>query len=195
MLRLTLDTNCIINLERGTGQAASVRRLVDLHREGVIQVFVSSVSASESQPGGLAPSNFSAFEQRLETLGLETLPRARPVLRYGMSFYDEAVWGGDDDEDLESEIRGIVHPNSEVSYADYVNATGVDIDGPIDPKWRNKQCDIDGLVAHIREGHDVFVTEDRRHFLAASKLPRLIALGAQNILTPDDALTLATSAG
>ena len=49
MLRLTLDTNCIINLELGTGQAASVRRLIDLHRDGVIKVFVGSVSAGMSQ--------------------------------------------------------------------------------------------------------------------------------------------------
>ena len=178
MLRLTLDTNCIINLERGTGQAASVRRLIDLHRDGVIKVFVGSVSASENQPGGQELSNFSAFEQRLKTLGLETLPRALPVARIGMWLLGEAVLGDDGDENLESEIRNIVHPTSEDSYADHVKAKGLDIDDPIDPKWRNMQCDIDGLMAHIREGHDLFVTEDK-HFLATSRLQRLIALAAR----------------
>ena len=87
----------------------------------------------------------------------------------------EAVLGADDDEDVESKIRSIVHPNSEGSYADYVKANDVDIDDPIDPRWRNMQCDIDGLMAHIREGHDVFVSEDQ-HFLKTTRRRRLIAL-------------------
>ena len=165
---------------------------MDLHRNGVIEVFVGSISASENQPNGLDLDNFRTFEQRLEVLGLEVLPRVFPVFRLGMSYLGEAVLGGEDDQDLEEEIRSVVHPNSEGSYADHANAKNLDIDRPIDSRWRNAQCDIDGLMAHIREGHDIFVTEDR-HFVSESRRPRLIALGAGRILTPHEALAFVTS--
>jgi hypothetical protein len=55
------------------------------------------------------------------------------------------------------------------------------------PKWRNMQCDVDGLTAHIRAGHNIFVTKDE-HFLREGRRQALVALGANEILTPDEAL-------
>jgi hypothetical protein len=44
-----------------------------------------------------------------------------------------------------------------------------------------------GLAAHIRNGHDVFVTSNE-HFLKDSRRQPLFALGAQDILTPEETL-------
>ena len=48
------------------------------------------------------------------------------------------------------------------------------------PRWRTLQCDVDKLTAHIRAGHDIFVTSDE-HFLRDGRRQALGAHGAKEI--------------
>jgi hypothetical protein len=58
----------------------------------------------------------------------------------------------------------------------------------IDPKWRNAKCDVLALWSHIRFNGDVFVTSDK-NFWKQKKKEQLIALGASNILTPQEVVS------
>jgi len=170
MQNLTLDHNCIIDLEECEGQHEALRQLLALHEAGNLCVHVGKVSAQENVRGG-EPS-FAAFTDRIERLGLTHLPQLAPEWRFGMSYFGHCVLGGDDG--LSDRVQAIIHPQFTIETS------------PNDRTRRNRFCDIDALVAHIRRNHDVFVTRDP-HFLR--KREALIELGAGNILTPEETVT------
>jgi hypothetical protein len=187
LLRATLDTNCLINLENRTSQHEAVRALVEGHRAGRIRVFVTEMAASERQPGGHRHESFAAFEEWLRQLDCADLERVLPEAYWDIAFWDHAVWGSDSDT-LERSIHGILHPTIAFVYSDYCAAIGIDPSAkPTDGRWLNVKCDVQAMWSHIHGGNDVFVTEDK-HFLASTKMQALIALGAGEILTPEQAV-------
>jgi hypothetical protein len=153
-MRLTLDTNCLSALVDRSEMAGPIQALIDLHRAGTIEVFVSASPAS----GGLT--------------GVSYLPSILPAGRYEMSSWGAAVYGSDKD-DLADKIRSIVN-----STVDTLTLRRTPLSTP---------PDVDGLAAHIRNGHDIFVTADP-HFLRDGRRKPLLALGAKAILTPEEAL-------
>jgi len=156
-MRLTLDHNCLIDLEENRPSAPALRELIELHRAARIQVFVGSISASENLPGKVAPDSYAQFKERLDRLGINELPHLLPVSRVGLSFVlDACVWA-DETVALADQIKAIVHPNVEPRFADYLTAQGLPADADLTPKWRNLLCDIEGMAAHIRAGHDMIV--------------------------------------
>ena len=89
-----------------------------------------------------------------------------------MSSGGAAVYGDDNDR-LPEKITGVVHSTVDPLF--------------LSSRRRNVLCDVDGLAAaHIRSGHDIFVTSNQ-HFLKDSRRQLLLALGAHDILTPEDA--------
>lgn len=73
-------------------------------------------------------------------------------------------------------------------YAEYCREKGIDPEAEsVDPKWLNAKCDVQAMWSHIHASNDVFVTEDQ-DFLTPRRKSALIALGAGNILTPNDAV-------
>jgi hypothetical protein len=78
-MRLTLDANCLTDLANGSERAAPIQALIDLHRAGTIQVFVSAVPA----PGIPA---------------ITDLPSVLPAGRYEMSYWGAAVYGSEKDD-------------------------------------------------------------------------------------------------
>jgi hypothetical protein len=172
-MRLTLDTNCLRDLEEETAQTSAITQLIKLHRAGKIQVHVGAISASENLPGKVAPETVSQFEARLKKLGIDDLPSILPTGRNEMSFWGAAVYGAEKD-DLGEKINSVVH-----STVDTLTLTA---------KSRNALSDVDSLAAHIRSGHDIFVTSDE-HFRKATRRQALVALGAKEILTPEEALS------
>ena len=171
-VRLTLDTHCLTDLENRTGQAAAIWELITLHRAGQIQLFVSAISPAETAPGTVAPENDRQLEDRLEALGINDLPSVLPTGRNEMSFWGAAVYG-DDNDGLAEKISRVVHSTVDTLF--------------IRQRTRHVFSDVEGLVAHIRSGHDIFVTSNEG-FLKDSRRQPLLALGAQDILTPEDAL-------
>ena len=160
-MRLTLDTHCLTALQNGGDEAVPIRALIDLHRAGTIQVFVSAIPAS------------------VEIRDIKDLPSVLPAGRYEMSFWGAAVYGSDKD-DLAAKIKSIVD-----STVDTLTLKRTSKDLP---------PDIDGLAAHIRSGHDIFVTGDE-HFLRNARRNPLLTLGAKAILTPEQALAKVADKG
>ena len=157
----------MIDLENGTGQAEAIRELITLHRAAKIQVFVSAVP----QPPNVTKWNINEFEARLKELGIDDLPNVAD--RTEMSSWGAAVYSAENDG-LRDRINSVVH-----STVDTLTLTR---------KERNVVCNVDGLAAHIRNEHDIFVTSDN-HFRKGTRRGPLLALGAKDILTPEEALS------
>ncbi len=160
-MQLTLDANCLIDLENGTGQAEAIRELITLHRAGKIQVFVSAVPQPSNVTGKGRPANVSELEARLKNLGIDDLPSIAD--RNEMSSWGAAVYRAENDG-LRDKINSVVH-----STVDTLTLTR---------KERNVVCNVDGLAAHIRSEHDIFVTSDG-HFRKGTRRGPLLALGAK----------------
>ena len=89
-----------------------------------------------------------------------------------MFFWDHFLWSDDKGEAELDEIEGVLFGDSP----------------PVDPgsrAWLNRKCDVLSMWCHIHYGNDVFVTSDG-NFHKATKLPRLIALGAKRIARPEE---------
>src|SRR5262245_46002532 len=86
MWTFTLDSNCIISIDEGGGDAALVRRLVDAHAAGKAQVAVVAIAAAEKQQTGSYLDNFDAFRDRLAALNLAHLEILKPMACFDISF-------------------------------------------------------------------------------------------------------------
>ena len=164
------------------GQSGALKQLLSLHDNRVVRVHVGIMSASENVRGGGEPTH-PAFAEWVQRLGLTQLPTVQPQWRLGMTGLNGQVLAADDN--LPVRVRRIVHPSATDTYDQFATAAGLDPTGPIHRKWRNRICDIDAMVAHIRARNDVFVTEDK-HFL--DHADDLAALGARHVLTPEEAV-------
>jgi hypothetical protein len=179
---LTLDHNCIIHYDnQRRPHYAALKELLALHDVGIVRVYLGSISASENTLSGDQPS-FEAYEEWIKRLGLERLPQIHAQTRLGMWYLGRCMFAQRDG--LTESVQALLHRSLALGYP-FPAGHKPDATGPIHPKRRNRFCDIDGIVAHIRAGHDVFVTEDRNFI---RKCEALIALGARNILTPERTL-------
>lgn len=196
-MKITLDNNCIIALDENDANALYIRKLISLHEDKKITLRLATISASERQRGGRYAAHFAEFQERIIRLGLahiETLDDPSVMLKHpahwGMSYWGQATYGDDTTVDFERKIHEILFPDDagEFDYHTYCLKHGLDVNNPgIDRNWRNKRCDVLGLWSHIHYKGDIFVTADK-HFLAATKRPKLIALGSGDILAPKDAV-------
>jgi len=183
----TIDTNCIIDLERDTEFAPPLRQLIAAHALGDAEVAIPAVAASEVQQDRQYLQHFSQFERRLAGAGLEGLPLIHPIAYWGISFYGLGYLADDAMVELERKIHTILHPSVPFQYVGRTNPATAQEEP--DPKWRNAKCDAQALWSHVYHKREVFVTRDR-NFLKTSKLPGLVALGAGQILLPKDAAIL-----
>lgn len=178
MQRITLDTNCLVDLEEGNDRAAAVRDLVCRHERGRIQLRIPAIAASERQQGGTYLENFSDFAERLARLGLGSIPLVPPMLYLGMAFLGHALLPGGKMIELERDIHSILHPEIEFEYRRFCETRAIDPEvKPLGRKWLNAKCDVQG---------NTLVTNDE-NFLKASKLPRLIGLSAGAVVRTADA--------
>ena len=77
--------------------------------------------------------------------------------------------------DLERKIHQILFPEIEFAYG-----------GEVYKRWHNAKCDVLALWSHIHYGSGIFVTMDSNCHKKTKKT-RLLALGAGEILKPEDA--------
>jgi hypothetical protein len=186
MLSFTLDTNCLIALANSEPDAPAVRALADADNSAEAHVAVVAVSASERQKNRTYLSDFTSFKTWLADLDLTHLEILRPIMYWGISFWDWCLWSDADMVKLERSIHDTLFPTMEFTWDDYCRAHCLDTKGPIAPRWRNAKCDVQALWCHIHYGRDVFVTADN-NFHAPTKKSILIALGARQIVCPRDA--------
>ncbi len=184
-MKITLDNNCLISLDNNDKDSPAIRQIIGLHKNGTAQVFIPAIAASENQQGGKLHATFQEFEQFLKKIGCYDCYLLNPLLYLDMAYWDHAVFGP---SELEEPIHKILFPKIPFKYAEYCRLCGINPNsGAIDKKWRNVKCDVLAMWCHIHYGNDVFITNDS-NFHKATKKPRLIALGAKEILKPREAV-------
>lgn len=188
MLRLTLDTNAIVSIEEGRPAATVIRRLVDAHAQGHVDVALVAISASERQRAGEV-ENFDRFRERLARLKLDHLSLLKPIGYFDLTFWDWSLWSDEAMIELEAKIHDVLFPNRSSLPPDGTPQLPRDQRPDEYWKWRNRKCDVLALWSHIYAGRDVFLTDDA-NFRKMTKLPALIALGAGRIEDLVDAQAL-----
>ena len=214
MIKVTLDHNCIISLEKDAfGEASSkdtesakyVKALIALHNPPKIIISAAAIGASEHLPqhlqqllNGRYNHNFADYEQRIARLGLlhADIPLPKPVGRWGMTYWGHSVWGGPETKNLEQAIQRIMFPDIDFDYQPYYEEQIKDSKNTKTPeeigkKWRNAKCDVLGMWSHINTGGSIFTTDDKNILRDTPEKPNktnLIKLGAGDILNPKDTL-------
>jgi len=186
MREVTLDTNCIIDLEEGRPNAFFIRALVAEHARGHVRLRLPAIAASENQPDGGVLTNFAQFQARVERVGLGGVRLLQPPMRLDVTYLDFCVLADETMLDLERRIQAVLHPAIEVEYAAYCAARGFNPETPLDRKWRNAKCDVLVAWSHIQYQGDVLVTADGE-FHVQHKKDALVALGAGLVVLPQDA--------
>ena len=174
-MKITLDHNCILDLENRTEVGLLVEAIV-LNKSN--QCFVVNIGASEMRKKGVRPDNYQRFEELLLAARIDHLPRLNPIAIWDLTFWDTCVWADD----------GMIRLSQDIELALFGDVEQMDIakeglDSLTGRKWVNRQCDIHTMWCHIQNGNEVFLTTDA-NFTKKTKLQRLIVLGAGRICHP-----------
>lgn len=183
-MKVTLDTNCLYELESSAGDGA-LKQLVALGREGEIVIQIPAIAASEKQRDGRRLGDFSIFRERIDHLGLGGVELLRPLSYNGMCYVGWAIIVGPEGRAAERRIHEILFPR--IAFEARKHCERDDVRGR--ERWRNAKCDVLAMWCHIKYDGDVFVTRDQ-NFFKRSKGVQLEALGAGSIATPEQAVTL-----
>lgn len=192
-MKVTLDINCIIDLEEGRPAAPFIQDLISLHKAEKINLRVTAISGAERQPDGTYPDSFMTFKQKVAATGLDVLEIFPNLAYLGMAFVGLCYTVGEETAEFERQIHEILFPTIEFDYTEYCKRLGIDpAHDEVDPRWRNAKCDVLTMWGHIRFEGDIFVTSDE-NFHKQSRKPRLISLGAGKILKPHEAVSFLNS--
>jgi hypothetical protein len=194
LLSFTLDTNCVISLDKDCPEASAIRRLAEAHATGKADVAVVAIMASEKQrPNGYI-EDFQVFEQRLQRLSIAHLRLLLPICYFDITFWGQSLWSDTSTQDLERKIHQALFPYVKFFWQDYCRYHKLDpamspTATSLGQKWRNRKCDVLTLWSHVHHGRDVFVTSDEK-FHKPTKKPALLSLGARKIDRPEGAAAL-----
>ena len=191
-MKLTLDWNCIIEVEENRPQADCVNALIDGHRQGHFEVALLAASASENSKSKLFPGNASLFKDRVAALGWQDLHLVPMPGIMGLSYWGFSYYVGDG-EKFEQDVNAlwqVIAPKVARSPSAHL-PEGADLnDGAIQSealsKWRNTWCDVISAYSHIHARRDIFVTNNTRDFQRNAEL--LSCLGMKHIYTPIEAV-------
>jgi hypothetical protein len=192
-MNVTLDTNCLVDLELNEGAAPELRRIIAAHDSGQLSISVPGIGASERLKDGTFAQHFSGFRERINRLAKREFEILKPLLHLDLAYFDWAVLAGDDTIALERRIHEVLFPETHFEWADQAATQGLDPNLVSERrsrewmKWRNRKCDVLALWCHIHYGKDIFVTRDG-NFHKATKKPVLEKLGAKRILPPSEAV-------
>jgi hypothetical protein len=153
-VRLTFDTNCFVALdEHREPEASCIRKLLELHEAGQVEVRMVAGSASEKQRDKTYLSDFNAFQRRLAKLGLAHVELLKPLAYWGVAFYAWAVYGGGEASELDEQIHEALFPSQPFSLQECLDQAGPhDVPSVIEAKWRNRKCDVLALWCHLHYG-------------------------------------------
>src|SRR5215211_4585246 len=143
MTKLTLDHNCIIDLEEDRQpQASCLRELLKFHDAGDLEIRLTAVSAAEKPYGRPHLKNIFEFQERLRTLGIEHLELLKPIAYLGIAFLDWCVLGGGELSKLDEKIHKILFPDLPLNLPQYIEAHPDLDEAKLERDWRNKKCDV-----------------------------------------------------
>ena len=142
---ITFDNNCIVNLfDANSVSATSVEELqqiIEFESEGLVQITITTRVEADIEND----RNENRKQEFLEII--KKFPVVGSIGRFDVSKWDSGdVWVGDKQNRLVDEIQKVVFPG------------GLN---PSSRNYKNKVNDIDHLVGHFINGHDVFVTDDK----------------------------------
>ncbi len=193
VLNVTLDNNCIIDLEQNNARASHLKKLIKMHCDGKINLRVVAISASERKPNLSYVSNLNEFKHRLDAIGLGNVEILPTVLYLGVGFLGYSLLGGGELDELERKVQRILFPTIAIEFCDFCKERGYKLDdNKAWSRWVNAKCDVLGLWSHIWFKGDIFITTDK-DFHKKSVKPRLIELGTGKILRPDEGVNLLVS--
>jgi len=150
MLKVTLDTNCIVDLEQINAEASYLKRLIEMHSDQKISLRAVAISASERRPDHSYVSNFNEFKRRLDAIGLGNVEILPTILYLGIGFFGYSLFGGGELDELESKIQRILFPAIELEFREFCEKRGLDLeDRKAWQKWVNKKCDVLAMWSHL----------------------------------------------
>lgn len=168
MIKLTLDTNCIINLlDYKSESAMSVDELAEILRyglEGNVNIAITTKVDSDVNKD-------KDQDRKSEILKrISMFPTIGTVFRLnGSKLNGGDVLADTEHQTMEDEIKKILFPNLKKD----------------DPRYGNKINDIDHLIGHKINQRDIFVTDDQQILKKAGTLESSIGI---KIMDPKKAL-------
>lgn len=177
-MTITLDTNCLIDLEEKREGFLSIEKIINESKQGKLDAAIVAVSAIDKKIHRNKIKKFSEFQNWLATLGLSHVKILKPIAYTDISYVDWCLVGGGELTELDHKIHDILFPDWPYSLPS----------NKLMSKWINKKADVLIMWAHIWNKRDVFITRDK-NFLKPTKKPKLEKLGAKLILTPENFLT------
>lgn len=183
----------MIAVEEGENHASAVVGLVKAHRDGLIRVGLTTVSASETLADGTKrfPASAKQFRSRVSALGWDDLDLLLGPAVIGLTYLDLCKWVDDEFESQRDQIWAILFPTLERELRSEV--TEKELHSSCFKKWRNAWCDVHTLWTHLDAERDVFVTTNTRDFQRhATELARI---GLKAVLTPEEAEALLPKGG
>jgi hypothetical protein len=178
-VKITLDTNCLIDLDEQREGYVAVKDLIDIASESAMQIAVLGISASEKRKDGQAPATFNDFKNRLSFLGLSHVQILKPIGFWGVTYRDNCIYCSEEMKCLHENIMDLLFANSPYRYNDPNGSKDYNA------KHYNRLVDGQALWAHVWNKRDVFVTRDKNFH---SKQSGLIELGVGAILTPEETI-------
>ena len=190
MLKVTFDNNCLISLENLEPAAAHLNKIIIHHNNRKIKICIASVTSAELQKDKTIADSYQLFLNRIETLGLNNVEILQSVSNWSMGYWGSAFRSSSEaDYSLIKRIHVVMWPDTPFSHEDYckLSQRKAYISG-VAKKWRSKEMDVLTLFSHIRNSCDIFVSADPDFGSPGSKKKQeLELLGAQKIMTPDEA--------
>jgi hypothetical protein len=164
-----LDTNCLIDLAEDGEPAAALARIVADFRAGGHRLVVAAITASENPRKGSPPKTWPEFTDLLTRIDLADVEILKPMSYWGVTFWDEGLWVGDDMAALESRIHVALFPSFDID------------DDSNEHRWRNAKCDVQVVWTAMWNRVDFLVTSDAR---IVTRAPKLAAVRPIEVLTP-----------
>jgi len=168
MIKLTLDTNCIINLlDYKSESAISVDELAEILRYG-LEGDVNIAITTRVDDDVKKDKDQDRKNEILKRISM--FPVVGTVARYDVSKFDSGdVWAGGEHLELEDEIKKIIFPNLKKD----------------DLHYGNKINDIDHLIGHKINKRDIFITDDQQILKKAETLKASVGI---EVMDPKKAL-------
>ncbi len=94
MVNVTLDSNCMIDLEQNNGTAPSLKKLIQMHSSKKITLRVVAIGGTERKRDHTYPTHLKEFKERISQIGLADV-EILPIPCYeGLAFEGYSVQSG-----------------------------------------------------------------------------------------------------
>lgn len=193
MPSLTLDTNCLVDVDEDRPAQGDVLSLIEAARRGEADLAMLASSASERQPGGRHFDRLADFKKRMTAIGVGDITLLRPIARHCLSFQGFGIMSEEVAVCRERLIFTTLFPTTPPRWSDFAAMSGLDqkdLRSAVAWKWRNCLGAAQAFWAHEHAKRNVFVTSDG----AFSRLRNKTDFADAVVMTPGQAV-LSLAAG